>query len=291
MASLRSIALALAVVSPAVSQTLNPITYVGCFSSSSGLTQAGTFQYQSTGHCQQTCVENNNNAPVMGLTQGNMCLCGSSTPPSSAKVDDSQCNSPCTGFGQVTCGGTNAFAVYMTNVGSDGSESSGSSGTTVSSSNAATTAATGTTTGTPQVVTSVAPGKTVVVTEAASSGQSNSPSATNSPSKPHTAAIAAGVVVGIAVLAAIAGGAFFFVRYRRRKAIEEDARTNQVSNFMSGARPAIPAIPAVKRSPSGPDSRFDSEAMAHHRFSDGSIADNEDFSRRILKVTNPDDRA
>lgn len=100
----------------------------------------------------------------------------------------------------------------------------------------------------------------------------------------NTTAIAVGVVVGVVALAAIAGAALFFVRQRKRRAIEEDHRRHQVSDFMAGSRPAIPAVPSISRSPSGPDSRFDAEAMAHRRLSDGSIADNEDFSRRILKV-------
>ncbi|KAF2155175.1 WSC-domain-containing protein [Myriangium duriaei CBS 260.36] len=286
MAPLRDIVLALAAITPVFAQQLKQLTYVGCFSSSSGLSKGDTFQYQSSGHCQSICVQQNNNAPVLGLTAGNTCLCGSSTPPSSAKVDDSHCNSACTGYGQDMCGGVNYYSVYLTNAGT----TSSSAGTTSQSSDSATNTGTGTTTAEPQVVTSVSPGKTVVVTEAASAGQSNSasPSAASGGSKPNTAAIAAGVVVGVLAVAVIAGAAFFFLRSRRRRAAEEDYKRHQVSDFMAGSKPAIPA---VRRSPSGPDSRYDGEAMAHRRLSDGSIADNEDYSRRILKVTNPDDRA
>jgi len=37
-----------------------------------------------------------------------------------------------------------------------------------------------------------------------------------------------------------------------------------------------------------PDQRLDPVLLQQRRLSDGSIADNQDYSRRILKVTNPD---
>ena len=72
---------------------------------------------------------------------------------------------------------------------------------------------------------------------------------------PNTAGIAAGVVVGILGLVGILAGAFFFYKRQKRK-----------------------------RAPPSEDSRWDGEYMAQRRFSNGSIADDEDFSRRILKV-------
>jgi len=77
---------------------LNPATYIGCFSSSTGLSDAGTFQYQSSGHCQQTCVDGQNNQAVFGMTGSNDCWCGPVMPPSSAQVSDSKCNLNCAGW-------------------------------------------------------------------------------------------------------------------------------------------------------------------------------------------------
>lgn len=283
---------------------LNATTYVGCFSSSSGLTEDSTYQYQSSGYCQQTCVDNNNQA-VLGLTSGDDCWCGSSVPPTSAKVSDSKCNTPCTGYGQDSCGGTNYWSVYLTgteaDVGNAGASSSSASSSAAASSTSASTAASSsaaaqssnsptTTTSQPSVVTSITPGKTVVVTEAASVTQSAAPTTTDTTSHKsggsNTVGIAVGVVVGVLAVAAIAAGLFFFMRHRRKQQADVE-RKSEAATFAAAAAP--PRIPATRKS-SGPDSRIDPDAMAQRRLSDGSIADNEDYSRRILKVTNPDDR-
>jgi cell wall integrity and stress response component len=62
--------------------------------------------------------------------------------------------------------------------------------------------------------------------------------------------------------------------------IEEEHRRNAAVNaFISGSKP-----PSTAGSISMSDARLD--PMAHRRMSDGSIADNEDYSRKILRVTN-----
>lgn len=97
-------------------------------------------------------------------------------------------------------------------------------------------------------------------------------------SKPNTAGIAAGVVVGIVALAAICGGVWFFLRRRRQKQAEEDYRRNaaNVDQFVAGGK-------LHTSNSSMNDSRIDPSFM-DRRQSNGSIADNEDYSRRILKV-------
>ena len=92
-------------------------------------------------------------------------------------------------------------------------------------------------------------------------------------SGPNTASIAAGVVVGAVGLCAILGAAFFVYRYKKRKAVEEEYRRNALMNFQKTA----------PSSRSG-DSRFDGDFLAQRRQSNGSIDDDQDFSRRILKV-------
>lgn len=111
---------------------------------------------------------------------------------------------------------------------------------------------------------------------AASATVSSAPSDT--PTKgPNTAGIAAGVVVGVVVLAAIIGGVFFYLRRQKRQAVEEEYRRQAaVSSFVSGGK-------LHTSNSSMTDSRLDPEFMAR-RQSNGSIADNEDYSRRILKV-------
>jgi cell wall integrity and stress response component len=127
-----------------------------------------------------------------------------------------------------------------------------------------------TTTGpSPSVVTQA--GQTIVVTAGGSAKAGG----------PNKAGIAAGVVVAVIVIGAIVGGVFFFFKHKKRKAVEDEYRRNAtISSFVAGG----------KSQPTGSmsDSRLDPSIMSHRRQSNGSIADDQDFSRRILKVTNPD---
>jgi len=73
-------------------------------------------------------------------------------------------------------------------------------------------------------------------------------------------------------------GAWLFLRHRRRREIEEEhRRAAAVSEFVKGGR-------SPNSGSSINDTRLDPEVLGQRRFSDGSIADNEDYSRRILKV-------
>ena len=97
-----------------------------------------------------------------------------------------------------------------------------------------------------------------------------------SSSGPNKASVAAGVVVGIVALSAIAGGIFFFLRNRKRRAVEEEYRRNVAGGY--GAKPPASSAGSVS------DARLEPSVMMQRRQSDGSIADNQDYSRRILKV-------
>lgn len=78
------------------------MTYSGCYSSSTGLSDQGSYTYQTPSYCQPICVAKNQ--AVFGLSQGSNCWCGDELPPASSKVDDSNCNAPCNGYGQDDCG-------------------------------------------------------------------------------------------------------------------------------------------------------------------------------------------
>jgi len=71
------------------------------------------------------------------------------------------------------------------------------------------------------------------------------------------------------------------MRNRKRRAIEEEHRRNAaVNNFIGAGKPPTSSGGAS----SFTDTRLDPAVMAQRRMSDGSIADNQDYSRRILKV-------
>ena len=152
-------------------------------------------------------------------------------------------------------GGNNAYAVYTT---SDDVKTDGASSTTDGSSS---------TTGTVET----SGGHTVVVTAAS---ETDGTSDSKKDSGPNTAAIAAGVVVGVVGFCALVGAGFFLWRFRKRKSIEDEYRRNaDINNF---AKP--------KSAGSMSNSRFDGDFMAQRRQSNGSIDDDQDFSRRILQV-------
>ncbi|KAK8055711.1 hypothetical protein PG993_000938 [Apiospora rasikravindrae] len=118
-------------------------------------------------------------------------------------------------------------------------------------------------------------------TNAPAAATSSASEESDSGNKTNTVGIAVGVVVGLIVVCAIGGGAFFFYRRKRNAEIEEEHRRNAAVNaFIAGGKP-----PSSSGGLSLSDQRLD-PVMAQRRMSDGSIADNEDYSRRILRVTN-----
>jgi cell wall integrity and stress response component len=126
---------------------------------------------------------------------------------------------------------------------------------------------------------------TAKATSAAAPTSTSAASASATPSltpkddgKPNTIAIAVGVVVGLLALAAILLGVWLLMRRRRQKQAEDDYRRNaaNVNAFVNGGK-------LHTSNSSMNDSRLD-PSFVDRRQSNGSIADNEDYSRRILKV-------
>ncbi|ERF76441.1 hypothetical protein EPUS_07321 [Endocarpon pusillum Z07020] len=235
----------------------------------------------------------------MGLNRGSDCWCGSALPPESDKVDDSQCSSPCTGYGEAKCGGNNAYSVYLTGydnsvgsaAGSSSSDSNsdgsggesgvggGSSATANSPPSSPTQMGSPTVSQAPSVITKA--GETIVVT-APGQVDATSQASTGSNGGSSKIGIAVGVVVGAIVLCALLGGGFFFIRHRNRKAVEEKyRRTQAIDSFVTSDK-------THSKGGSISDQRLDPSLVHHRRQSDGSIADEMDFSRRILQVRNPD---
>ncbi|KAL8799233.1 MAG: hypothetical protein Q9182_006035 [Xanthomendoza sp. 2 TL-2023] len=257
----------------------------------------------------------------MALTGGSDCWCGDLLPATSSRVSDSDCGTACNGWPDQKCGGSSAFSVLLTgindNVGSAQEPSKSDADTASLSQSTAppksapapspSTSLTPTTTASPaakpkpssnaaaasapQPETSqdkppstITRASTVVVTAPGQTQPASTSAATDKPSKgPNTAGIAAGVVVGVVAICAIAGGLFFCLRRRKRRALEEAYTGNAANPFETEAESKAPAS-----SHSMTDSRLEPSVMMQRRQSDGSIADNQDYSRRILKVTNPD---
>ncbi|KAG4434931.1 hypothetical protein IFR05_009572 [Cadophora sp. M221] len=250
-------------------------TSQGCFSSSTGMIFNDTLQYNSRGSCGDNCYALQ--YATFAMTNSSYCYCGENLPPASTKADNSKCTIGCPGFGSELCGARGYWSVYITGMTTDVTNAAAAASDTAKSSSASATS-----TSRPSVVT--VGGQTIVVTAGSEATNSASSSASSSSGGgPSKAGIAAGVVVGVLAIAAMAGGLFLFMRNRKRKEIEEEYKRNAaVSSFIAGGKPPSSSGGASSFN----DMRLDPAVMAQRRMSDGSIADNQDYSRRILKVTN-----
>ncbi|KAI0458918.1 hypothetical protein F5B21DRAFT_372036 [Xylaria acuta] len=234
-------------------------TVAGCYSSLGDMTLDSTNRYNAQGYCGPNCRDKG--FPV-GATYAKACYCGTKMPNHKTLVNDTKCNEPCPGFDKQACGGLNVYTVYNTGVQVNVAEAELDTSTTTSAAPTSTSQTSATNT-----PTNPAESQTP-------DGQKKEGSSTN------TVGIAVGVVVGFLVVAAIAAGAYFYFRRKRNTEMEEEQRRNAAVNaFISGGKP-----PRSSGGASIADSRMD--PVMNRRMSDGSIADNQDYSRRILRVTN-----
>lgn len=242
---------------PTPTVPVGPITTLGCYNDVGTLQNKGSNTFQTSGSCQAICA--NAGKPVMATTQGSFCYCGDGLPPEQYEVANSSCSTPCNGYGQDMCGGLGFWTVYLT----------GLTGQLVStqlpSSTASPTQSDGASSGSSQPPVVTKPGQTVVVTA------SSSPSSSSGGGS--KVGIAVGVVVGIVALAGISGGAILYFKQKRRREIEEEHRRNA-------------AATSYRPEPKN-DSRLDANIVNARRTSIGSIADEGDYSRRILQVCWP----
>jgi cell wall integrity and stress response component len=247
---------------PSAAPTLGAQVVQGCFSSWGNLIFNSTPKFNSKSACAvELCYAGG--FQVAATTGGNQCFCGNEYPPKDTLVDDSKCDVPCPGYGLQACGGIDFYTVYNTGImlsvpfSTPNDTASGSA--------------------TPSVIASstvVSGGQTSVVyvtssPTGASDGKGGAP----------MGGIIAGVVVGVVVLAAAFGGLWFYMRQKRNREIEEEHRRNAAVNaFMGGKPPGSSGGYSMET-----DTRLD-PVMAQRRMSSGSIADNQDYSRRILRV-------
>lgn len=245
------------VVAQSATIPAGPVETLKCYSSPGTLKQTNTSTYQTDGLCQVTCTSLN--APVMAITGGSTCYCGSQIPALDVQVASSNCNSPCNGFGTKTCGGIGFWQVYLT--GLTGDVQTSPNKTTTSSSSASTSSS------------STNPAATIIVTQSATVAPSPTGNS-SSGAGPSKVGIAVGVVVGVLAVAAIVGGIMLWLKQKRRRKIEEEHKQKEIVN----------SFVASKGSDTVSDQRLDPKIFAHRRESIGSIADDMDYSRRILQV-------
>ncbi|KGO64155.1 Carbohydrate-binding WSC, subgroup [Penicillium italicum] len=262
-------------------------TLQGCYSSIPGYGKPTSWTYQSSGWCLDHCAKD---SATFALTKGSDCVCGNTMPPASAKVSSDKCNTACSGWPDDMCGSSNYYSVYTTNLLDDvptysdpDSEPKPTTTTTKSSSdsdsnsnsNSNINSDSQTTTQADAPTTTAATNVGVIITETAiyqptSSSVSEEDHNENTSKSKNTAAIAAGVVIGVVGFAALCGAIWFWWRSKNHKT---SAAARATGGYGRDSGP-----------PSMSDSRFDGDYMAQRRQSNGSIDDDHDFSRRILQV-------
>ncbi|KAH7322775.1 hypothetical protein B0I35DRAFT_476690 [Stachybotrys elegans] len=222
----------------------------------------------STGNCIVRCKEEG--FKVMAVHM-NDCLCGNNYPYENDRVDDDVCNFNCFQFPEEACGGERPAAWGVYNLGFiDVTYLEERSSTAPPPSS----------TGGSRSTTAPSSAETTTTSSDGSNGSDGSDDTQDDEGGPNVVAIAAGVVGGVVLVAAVAAGFWFYLRRKRNAEIEEEHRRNAAVNaFISGSKP--PSSSGLSIS----DSRLE-PSLAHHRLSDGSIADNQDYSRKILRVIN-----
>lgn len=209
-------------------------------------------EFMANGECKIICSKEM--LPVAAMSKQNECYCSDRLPQTPAKPE--ACDAGCTGYGEP-CGSITGeyISVFVTGKGKLYTPPVKPSTTSTSA----------TPTKTADAVKSETPTK-----EPTDKKKEEEKKSSGGVSK-GTAAAAA--VVSILVAAAIAIGGFILFRRRQRERIEEEYRRTLAARDFT-KKPEM-------------DHRLE-PVMLHRRDSVGSIADNEDYSRRILKVTNPD---
>jgi cell wall integrity and stress response component len=261
------------ITTPTTTLPANAMSTIGCFATGTPLENHGPFRFQSSGNCQFVCLELGKD--VMGLSDGTSCWCGDLKPAEAWKINDTLCDTTCSGTDKDNCTCQPFIDCHCTHICTGGGASklwvllTGNTRNKVENyvppvSSSSTSSA--------------KPSSTTTATAGPISPTTTPSTAPKENSKPNTAGIAAGVVVGIVGLGAIIGGVWFFLRRRRQKQAEKDYRRNasNITDFVSGGK-------LHTSNSSMNDSRID-PSFGDRRQSNGSIADNEDYSRRILKV-------
>lgn len=234
--------------------------YQGCYSFDNNLSIKNTSTFQSTGLCNlQVCGPEG--FAVYGLSD-NQCYCGNSLP--SNQVDASKCYLECPGWQNDTCGAVGFLSVWLTGTGS----LVGNAATQILS---ATATATKTTSAASNTVYVTSPGKTTIIQSATAESQASSGAGGGGVSGGE----AAGIAIGVLALIGIGAAAFFIIRRRRK---DDYQKQYEGSGFGSS--------PGSLNRPFGTDQRLEPQMLK--RESVGSLADEHDYSRKILRVINPD---
>ncbi|KAI2794027.1 hypothetical protein POX_a00617 [Penicillium oxalicum] len=303
---------ALAFVAWPGAEAKNTLTYCATANTGSDFSSV-TSIYQSNGACQTTCA-----GYALGVLQGNRCWCTNVAPSESSQTDVSDCATGCPGYPADSCGsaseGVYAYVAVVGNsvtstAGGGGdktsSTSSSSKSTSTTSSTSSTTTDPASTTGSVVMVETTLAGLVKTITVPAPSGTGTQDSSSNSGGSGTgnlSGGSIAGIVIGVLGGLALVGALIFMVFFYRKRAraaspIPSTAdmtehRASQASSFSRGVFPQGAqdlSGSSLGRKHTFTDNRLKTDIYPNGpRDSSVSLQDNEDYSRPVLRLTNPD---
>ncbi|KAJ2993132.1 hypothetical protein NUW58_g1938 [Xylaria curta] len=291
------------VIGPQLVQSLN-MEY--CASINTGTTPTNSSIWQSNGLCHDFCV---NQTFAFAIVQHHECWCSNYVPAKADQVDTGKCSDTCPGWKYETCGADDLYGYIALGLAPSGTAGGSPTSSTSTDANTKTTGTT-TTAPTTSIKTITAGGTvsletvTVIPTPGFESGGNTSSS------QGLGAGATAGIVIGVlAVVAIIAGIAAFFCLQRRRRQREEQLVSRPHSHLsgsvgvMSTPTTAMASVWDGENTSTGRrssrlmphDPRMDPFATnIYSRFENKSresintLQDNQDYSRKVLRTTNPD---
>ncbi|DAA75335.1 TPA_exp: putative ER membrane protein Wsc4 [Trichophyton benhamiae CBS 112371] len=270
--------------------------------------------FQSIGACQKTC----GNQYAFAVLQGKMCWCTNAAPKDT--IPNGRCNQNCPGYPDDKCGNTSEglFAYIMldkkpsTTIGNPSSTTTSSSSTKTSK----TTTSPASTTTDPTASITTVEGRVTTITVPNAPAQTHPP-ASNEGSSLSGGAIA-GIIIGtLAVFAIFTGIILWLFCFRRRQQAKIDDSYRSpfhespvpqpiFENTLSSRVPAMRVAPVANGNgttagsrgstarlsiPAFTDHRMKKDALVYShggRHSNVSLQDNQDYSRPVLRLTNPD---
>ncbi|KAH8198763.1 hypothetical protein TruAng_007083 [Truncatella angustata] len=308
----------------AVSAASIDMTY--CASLLTTSSSANSSNFQSDGLCYNFC----NGDYAFAIVQEKNCWCSDYAPDTGDRVDTSECNIDCPGYPDDTCGGSGLYGYMQLGKAaagtSGGSKSTTAAATSTTQDSTGTTvgkatSTTPSTTASPSTyVSTITQGgsvqlQTVTVMPTAAYTSDSSTANVSSGQKGLSTGAAVGIAVGVLgfVVLGIAVGFFFWLRRKRRNQLPEGSMLEHQNSFR-GSSAGMMGTPrtemaSVWESEAQSVGRRSSRLMPHDprmdpyaaniygrfdnksRESINTLRDDQDYSRRVLRTTNPDPTA
>lgn len=282
-----------------------------CASINTASTNANSSTFQSDGLCHDFCVD----SFAYAVVQDSDCWCSNYTPDDSTTEDTTKCSSSCPGYPSDTCGGDGLYGYMSLSKEPSGTKGSGSSTSTSTQDSSDSSTATATTP-TVSVHTVTAGGtvslQTVTVAPTSTTGASTADDSSGTSTSQHglSTGAAVGVAIGVLGVVAIAVALGVFLWLRRKRRAQGDNLTDSPGShrgssagMMSTPTTAMASVWDGDNASSGRrnsrymphDPRMDPYAAnIYSRFENKShesintLQDNHDYSRKVLRTTNPD---